>query len=113
MASRLAKAASLLTIALVASLAWWLNYHAATIADKSRDFDAILEQAAVQPNYVATSREPCLKSNSIRNAYFGALHVHTALSGDASAWGVTATPADAYNFARGQQLSIRLCGESA
>ena len=33
--------------------------------------------------------------NPHRNAYFGDLHVHTTLSFDASAFGTTASPADA------------------
>jgi hypothetical protein len=42
--------------------------------------------------------------NPDRNAYFGDLHVHTALSFDASAFGTTATPADAYRYAQGEPL---------
>ena len=42
--------------------------------------------------------------NPERNAYFGDLHVHTALSFDASAFGTTATPADAYRYAQGEPL---------
>ena len=36
-----------------------------------------------------------LSPNTDRNAYFGDLHVHTTLSFDASAFGTTASPADA------------------
>ena len=39
-----------------------------------------------------------------RNAYFGDLHVHTTLSFDASAFGTTATPADAYRYAQGEAI---------
>ena len=42
--------------------------------------------------------------NSDRNAYFGDLHVHTGLSFDAYAFGTTASPADAYRFARGDAI---------
>lgn len=42
--------------------------------------------------------------NPDRNAYFGDLHVHTALSFDASAFGTTATPADAYRYAQGEAI---------
>jgi len=39
-------------------------------------------------------------------AWFGDLHVHTALSMDASAAGVTATPDDAYRFALGETIAL-------
>ncbi len=42
--------------------------------------------------------------NPDRNAYFGDLHVHTANSFDAYSFGTTATPADAYRYARGAAL---------
>ena len=43
-------------------------------------------------------------ANAQRNAYFGDLHVHTAYSFDAFAFGTLATPYDAYNYAKGKAI---------
>ncbi|CAA0095633.1 Uncharacterised protein [Halioglobus japonicus] len=42
--------------------------------------------------------------NPDRNAYFGDLHVHTEYSFDAYSFGTTATPYDAYRYARGEPI---------
>ena len=67
--------------------------------------------SAVTPAYGVGEREPCDDFNAMRNAYFGAVHIHTDLSSDAAAWGTLAGPADAYRFARGEPQSRRIRGE--
>ncbi len=42
--------------------------------------------------------------NTERAAFFGDLHVHTTYSFDAYAFGTTATPSDAYRYARGETI---------
>ena len=42
--------------------------------------------------------------NPARNAYFGDLHVHSKWSMDAFVFGTTASPRDAYRYARGEPL---------
>jgi Protein of unknown function (DUF3604) len=52
------------------------------------------------------SRTPCDHYTEERLPFFGDLHVHTNLSFDASAISIGATPADAYNYARGQAIDF-------
>ncbi len=44
---------------------------------------------------------PCTHYSATKKAYFGDLHVHTALSNDAYSYGSRATPDDAYRYAFG------------
>jgi len=53
------------------------------------------------------TRQPCASYDPLRTPYFGDLHVHTALSLDASTQETRALPADAYRFARGEPLGIQ------
>ncbi len=52
-------------------------------------------------------RAPCADFHPLRHPYFGDLHVHTALSLDASTQGTRAMPEDAYRFGRGAALGIQ------
>ena len=78
---------------------------------------ALLEQAndfgGRGSNKANTQIEPVLDlldlspppANPDRNAYFGDLHVHTQYSFDAYSFGTTATPYDAYRYAKGDALT--------
>lgn len=60
------------------------------------------------------SRANCDQHNPLRNAYFGDLHVHTALSNDALSFGTGTTPDDAYRFGFGQgSVKLRTYQDSA
>jgi hypothetical protein len=52
-------------------------------------------------------REPCAARDSLRQPFFGDLHVHTRYSLDASTQGTRTTPAQAYEFAQGARLGIQ------
>ena len=52
------------------------------------------------------AREAAVRSNPLKEAYFGETHVHTAFSLDAYIGGARLTPADAYRFAKGERVSV-------
>ncbi len=47
-----------------------------------------------------------VKSNPLKDAYFGEQHLHTAYSLDAYIGGARLTPSDAYRFAKGQEVEV-------
>ncbi len=49
----------------------------------------------------------CAAFNPERSPYFGDLHVHTSLSLDANLQGNRLSPAEAYRFARGEEIGIQ------
>ncbi len=61
---------------------------------------------ASKPAFPVAEQQPCSEHNPERNPYFGATHIHTALSADADAFGVAARPDDAYAFARGWPITL-------
>jgi len=66
--------------------------------------DEIVTFPAVSKNDQSRPLSSRSEANPDRNAYFGDMHVHTTLSFDASAFGTTASPADAYRYAQGEAI---------
>lgn len=54
----------------------------------------------------ASPQAPCDRYHPEREAFFGDLHVHTALSSDAFAFNVRLGPADAYRYAFGETVRL-------
>ncbi len=74
---------------------------------------ALCGAASVQAAAASEAARPqrCRERDPERRAFFGALHVHTSFSFDASGWDVRNTPDDAYRFARGEALALPPLGE--
>ena len=64
--------------------------------------DELITFPALPKEFNAAPKRP--QGNPDRDAYFGDLHVHTTLSFDASAFGTTASPEDAYRYAQGEAI---------
>lgn len=105
--------ALLLVLALAAALGlWWLRYEFARLERDDSNYRALFKTPVVSLGESAGAPD-CREHYPHRRAWFGALHVHTAASYDATAFGVLATAADAYRFGRGEALQLRLQGDDA
>lgn len=102
------KTGLLVLVSVILAFLVWGRYHTASVKLETNAFEGYLLRTAERAPFAAESRQPCADSNPLRNPYFGDLHVHTALSGDASAFGATVTPEEAYRFAQGESLAVSL-----
>jgi hypothetical protein len=103
--------ALLVVILAGAGVTLWLRFEFARVK-ANPDALASWSEVAVTPlepgHRIAT---PCGEQFPERKAFFGALHVHTAASYDSSAFDVTTTADEAYRFARGDALPLRLSSD--
>ena len=101
----------LLLVVAGALTALWLRFEFARVK-ASPDALASWYQVAVTPLEPDNrNAAPCADQYPHRKAFFGALHVHTAASYDSSAFDVTTTADEAYRFARGEALPLRLSSD--
>ena len=102
---------SLLALALLAAgILAWLRFEFSRVGTEQRDashLDSDFNQVEVRSVSAAEDKD-CIQQYPDKKAWFGALHVHTSASYDATAFGTAATVDDAYAFARGEPLPLRL-----
>lgn len=77
---------------------------AVVVASDKQVSDKVPGDAVSIGNEASGAMATSHSSNPDRKAYFGDLHVHTAYSSDAFAFGTLATPYDAYRFAKGEAI---------
>jgi hypothetical protein len=96
-----------MTIRTILTLATVLAVPLATGAETALPIEA-LESTGLPPPFTQTEeREPCSNYTPERRPLFGDMHVHTALSFDASSQDTRNKPADAYRFAQGEPMGIQ------
>lgn len=102
-----------LTVVVVCGIALlWLRYEFQRVqhdATELANWDNVSVRSLREDETVA---QPCAQQYPYNKAWFGDLHVHTAVSYDATSFGVTTTVDDAYRFARGAALPLSLEGDS-
>ena len=101
---------SLLACVVLAGL--WLRFEFERVTTDGTAYEALLQVPVAGLPEAHTGQPECTQQYPNNNAWFGALHVHTAASYDATAFGVTATADDAYRFGRGEPLRLRLRGDT-
>ena len=102
----------LCTLALLAVAGYfYLQYELERTPSDAAELAVFFARPAQRPEFASDSRQPCRDNHPMRNAYFGALHIHTAASFDAAAFGVTNSADGAYAFARGKPVEYRLSGD--
>ncbi len=101
----------ILTVIALALYAW-LRWEFARLERNDGNYEALLA-APVATIPSARSPSPCRDRYAHNRAWFGALHVHTAASYDATAFGTLTDADSAYRFGRGEPLALKLQGDGA
>ncbi|MEP1469444.1 MAG: DUF3604 domain-containing protein [Halieaceae bacterium] len=101
--------AVLLLVFVLAGL--WLRFEFERVKGDESLYDALMDVPVKSLLAKPHSARGCDQQYPNNNAWFGALHVHTAASYDATAFGVATTADSAYRFGRGEPLNLRLRGD--
>ena len=103
---------SFILLAIVAGITvLWLRHEYARVAQGEDQLSHWRQVAVTKINGATKDPAPCSQQYPDNKAWFGALHVHTAASYDATAFGISTTVDQAYSFARGTPLPLRLRGD--
>ena len=98
----------LFTLVLALLIGLWLRHEFGRIQSEGSDSAYWKTVPVGRLNTGLPSPEKCRQSHPVKQAFFGALHVHTAASYDATAFGSMATADQAYRYARGEPMPLRL-----
>ncbi|MEP5569567.1 MAG: DUF3604 domain-containing protein [Halioglobus sp.] len=99
---------TLLLVIIAALCGLWLRHEFSRIQSEGADSEYWQTiPVTTAPGADAHAAE-CAQTYPQRRAFFGALHVHTAASYDATAFGTLTTVDQAYRFATGETLPLRL-----
>ena len=101
----------LLFLVVLAAASWMYLRHALASAEAPDSEIETFYREPARPSPYAMESEPCANQYPLGRAFFGALHIHTRASFDATAFGVTNDADHAYAFARGEEVELRLEGD--
>ncbi len=96
---------------LVGATLLWLRYEFKRVQQDGNDLSTWNQVTVRALDVLPRQQAPCAQQYPQNKAWFGDLHVHTAASYDATSFGVTTTADQAYSFARGTPLPLRLRGD--
>ena len=103
----------LLAVLLLAAVYGWFRWQLAKAEQVDNFEQRFFSSPAVASQGISTQRERCNDYSNTRNAYFGELHIHSAISHDSSSFGNVADASAAYDFARGLPLEIRMRSDAS
>jgi hypothetical protein len=103
---------ALLVFILLASAAVsWLRFEFSRVQQNSVNANNWIQVETRPLAGSAPMQEDCAQQYPNNRAWFGGLHIHTAASYDATAFGSRTSADDAYSFARGKPLPLGLRGD--